>query len=266
MLDKYNRKINYLRISVTDRCNLRCTYCMPEGGIKLVNHKDLLSFEEICEFTKEAVKMGINKVRITGGEPLVRHGIIDLVTMLGNIEGIEDFGMTTNGILLQKYAELLKEAGLHRVNISMDTIDPEKYHKITRTGNIEDVFKGIEAAKKAGLTPIKINTVIEQSPEEPDARQVTEFVKENKLQIRYIRKMDLNKGEFWQVVGGEGGKCSTCNRLRLSSTGDLKPCLFSDLGYNIKELGIKASLMKAIGNKPESGHVTKTTTFYGLGG
>ncbi|MCK5077100.1 MAG: radical SAM protein [Calditrichia bacterium] len=266
MLDKFNREINYLRISVTDRCNLRCTYCMPEEGISLINHKDILTFEEIYEVTKEAVNLGVTKVRLTGGEPLVRHGIIDLVAMIGKINGIKDFAMTTNGALLEKYAGQLKEAGLQRVNISLDTIDPERYHNLTRTGNIDDVFRGIEAAKKAGLTPIKINTVIEKSPDEQDARQVAEYVKKNNLQIRYIRKMDLRKGEFWQVVGGEGGNCSTCNRLRLSSSGDLKPCLFSDLGFNIKELGIKEALLQAIGKKPESGHVSTTTTFYGLGG
>ena len=266
MLDKFNRKINYLRISVTDRCNLRCTYCMPEEGISLNNHKDILTFEEIYEVTKEAVNLGVTKIRLTGGEPLVRHGIIDLVSMIGRIEGIKDFAMTTNGAFLHKYARPLKKAGLHRINISLDSINPEHYRRITRLGNIDDVFKGIEAAKKAGLLPIKINTVIEKSPDEPDAKEVKEYAGKNGLQIRYIRKMDLSKGEFWQVLGGEGGNCSTCSRLRLSSAGDIIPCLFSDLGFNIKELGIKEALMKAIGEKPESGHVSTTTTFYGLGG
>ena len=127
MLDKFNRTINYLRISVTDRCNLRCRYCMPEEGIELLRHEDILSFDEIAAFTEVAVKHGVNKVRITGGEPLVRKGIATLVRMIAGIDGIADFSMTTNGVLLKDFAEDLKTAGLHRVNISLDTIDPEKF-------------------------------------------------------------------------------------------------------------------------------------------
>ena len=123
MIDNYARKINYLRISVTDRCNLRCRYCMPEEGIKLLKHEDILSFEEIVDLTKIAVDMGVTKVRLTGGEPLVRHGIIKLAEAIGNIDGIEDFAMTTNGLLLAQYAQSLADAGLNRVNISLDTTD-----------------------------------------------------------------------------------------------------------------------------------------------
>jgi len=266
MLDKYNREINYLRISITDRCNLRCTYCMPPDGIKLVSHSDILSFEKITEITREAVKLGVNKIRITGGEPLVRHGVVDLVRMLSGINGIRDFAMTTNGTLLDKFASPLKAAGLQRVNISLDTTNPERYRQITRNGNIKDVFRGIKAAQDAGLTPIKINTVIETSPEEADARLVAEFAKTNNLQVRFIRKMDLNKGDFWQVIGGEGGNCARCNRLRLTSSGMVKPCLFSDLGFDTKKLGAREALQQAIHHKPKAGHISNSTTFYGLGG
>jgi cyclic pyranopterin phosphate synthase len=141
MFDRFNRKLNYLRISVTDRCNLRCTYCMPEEGIKLFRHEEILSFSEIAEFTKVAVANGVTKVRITGGEPLVRKGITALVRMISDIEGIEDLSMTTNGTLLNQFAVDLRNAGLKRVNISLDTIDPEKFKAITRTGDINDVFK-----------------------------------------------------------------------------------------------------------------------------
>lgn len=155
MFDRFNRKINYLRISVTDRCNLRCVYCMPEEGVVLLDHKEILSFDEIVDVAKTAVRKGVDKIRVTGGEPLVRNGIIDLVKMIGEIDGIKDFSMTTNGILLSKYADDLANAGLHRVNISLDTLDPEKFKQITRGGDIQKVFDGIEAAKKAGLNPIK---------------------------------------------------------------------------------------------------------------
>ncbi len=159
MLDRYKRHINYLRISVTDRCNLRCTYCMPADGVKLMKHDDLLSFEEIESFTQLAVAKGISKVRLTGGEPLVRKNIVELVQRLASIEGLEDLALTTNGILLPQFAEDLKKAGLKRVNISLDTLNADRYCEITRTGNIKDVFKGIEAAQKAGFHPIKINIV-----------------------------------------------------------------------------------------------------------
>ena len=141
MYDKYNRRINYMRISVTDRCNLRCVYCMPAEGIKLIPHKEILSFDEIYEVAKTAVSMGVDKIRITGGEPLVRTDIIKLIGMIASLDGLKDFGLTTNGIYLPKYAQQLADAGLHRVNISLDTMDAEKYKQVTRLGDINDVFK-----------------------------------------------------------------------------------------------------------------------------
>ncbi|NOZ35014.1 MAG: radical SAM protein [Chlorobi bacterium] len=266
MYDKFNRKINYLRVSVTDRCNLRCVYCMPAEGVELMHHNDILRFEEIVEVVEYAVTQGVDKIRITGGEPLVKKGIIDLIRMIGKIEGIKDFGMTTNGIFLDKYAQQLADAGLHRVNISLDTMNPEKYHRITRLGDINQVFKGIEAAKKAGLTPIKINCVVKKSFDEPDAKDVAEFCKKHSLQIRYINEMNLETGSFAVVNGGTGGNCSICNRLRLTANGDIMPCLFSDLRFNVRELGIKKAFEFAIGEKPKSGHVAKKSQFYSIGG
>src|SRR5665648_293657 len=214
MYDRFNRNINYLRISVTDRCNLRCIYCMPEEGIRLLRHEEILSFDEIKDFTEIAVEYGVTKVRITGGEPLVRRGITTLVRMISDIKGINDLSMTTNGVLLKQFAEKLRTAGLLRVNISLDSIDPEKFKSITRTGNINDVFEGINAAKNAGLLPVKINCVIVESKEEEDAKAVAGFCRDNGLEIRYIRQMDLVNGHFSMVDGGTGGDCRLCNRLR----------------------------------------------------
>lgn len=266
MYDKFNRKINYLRISVTDRCNLRCTYCMPESGIKLLDHKDIISFEEIVDVVKFSVSKGIDKIRITGGEPLVRKGIVDLVRMIAEIPGVKDFGLTTNGIYLKKYAKPLKEAGLIRVNVSLDTLNPERYHEITRLGNIQDVLDGIAEARKVGLTPVKINCVIQKSSQEPDAVEVAKYCKENDLCIRYIHQMQLNLGHFSVVEGGEGGDCKICNRLRLTANGMVKPCLFNNNEYSIREFGIEGALEKALIHKPECGSVNTNGEFYNIGG
>jgi len=266
MLDRFNRKINYLRISVTDRCNLRCVYCMPEEGIKLIDHSSILSFEEITEFTKVAVQMGITKVRITGGEPLARRGTVNLVRMLAGINGIEDLSMTTNAILLTKYAHELKQAGLMRVNISLDSIDPEKYRSITRGGDIQKVFDGISAAMNVGLSPIKINCVIKKSIDEPDALTVKKYCDENGLTARFIDEMDIEKGKFGIVHGGNGGDCANCNRLRLTSDGFLKPCLFSDISVNIKETDYVKAVQFALDQKPECGISSTSNKFYNIGG
>jgi cyclic pyranopterin phosphate synthase len=264
--DRFNRNINYLRISVTDRCNLRCTYCMPESGIHLLHHREILTFDEIKDFTKIAVANGVTKVRITGGEPLVRKGITTLVGMISEIKGIMDLSMTTNGVLLKQFAGELSSAGLHRINISLDTIDPEKFSAITRTGNINDVFEGIKAAKKAGLYPVKINCVIKKSKEEEEARAVTRFCKDNDLEIRYITQMDLIKGHFSMVEGGTGGDCGLCNRVRLTANGKLKPCLFNNIEFDIRELGFEKALKHAVKLKPECGSKNETGAFYNIGG
>ena len=266
MLDRYNRKINYLRISVTDRCNFRCVYCMPAEGVPLMDHNKILSFDEIYDIAKTAVSMGVDKIRLTGGEPLVRKNIIELVKMIGSIEGLKDFGMTSNGVYLTKYAKQLKEAGLHRVNVSLDTMNPEKFKEVTRVGRLEDVLRGIKAAQNAGLNPVKINCVIQKTENEPDAVEVAEYCKENNLQVRFIREMDLEKGTFWQVKGGTGGACKICNRLRLTSDGKIRPCLFNDMEYDVKKLGIKKALMLAVGNKPKAGSVNNVNKLNNIGG
>lgn len=266
MFDQFNRHINYLRISVTDRCNLRCRYCMPEDGVQLLDHSQILTFEEIVEVTSEAVGLGVDKVRLTGGEPLVRKGIVQLVAMLSRIKGIRDLSMTTNGLLLEKFAQPLANAGLQRINISLDTVNPMKYRLLTRTGELADVFKGIAAAKNAGLVPIKVNCVIEKSADEPDAKQVAEYCQQHGLDARFIHKMDLHTGEFYQVEGGIGGNCSLCNRLRLTANGMIKPCLFSEQDYDVRKLGAKNALLAALENKPACGTINQNGRFYNIGG
>lgn len=266
MYDRFNRKITYLRISVTDRCNLRCTYCMPATGVIPKKHEDILSFEEVLQVVKTGVGLGITKVRLTGGEPLVRKGIVSFIQRLGHIAGIEDVGLTTNGTLLPLMAKDLKKAGLKRVNISLDTLDPEKYREITRIGRLEDALKGVDAAIEAGLYPIKINFVRIPGKNKEDEQPVMQFCKEKGLQLRFIRQMSLDTGEFYPVEGGDGGRCLVCNRLRLTADGYIKPCLFSDYRFSVRESGIKEAFIQAMHNKPVKGYRATGHKFYSIGG
>ena len=266
MLDHFNRNITYLRISVTDRCNFRCQYCMPAEGMPWKNQDEILSFEEIVDIVKVGTKLGIKKLRLTGGEPLVQKDLPELIKMLSSIPEIEEIGMTTNGVLLPKYAKQLKEAGLNRVNISLDTLDPEKFRQITRTGKLEDVLKGIDAAINAELLPVKINVVRMNGASKENEQTIRDFCKEKNLKLRFIRQMDLRKGEFSSVEGGEGGICKICNRLRLTADGFLVPCLHSELRYDVRKTGIEEAYKLAIGNKPETGHGTTTHEFSNIGG
>ncbi len=266
MKDPYGRSITYLRISVTDRCNLRCRYCMPATGVHLVNHADILTYDQIVDIASQAVSMGIDKIRLTGGEPLVRRDVVNLVAKLAAMEGIRDLSMTTNAILLEEHARKLADAGLMRVNVSLDTTDPQKYAYITRGGDIQQAFRGIQAAKQAGLLPIKLNCVIQASSKEPDAQKVRQFAKENHLEVRYIKVMDYAAGIFSIVQGGQGGDCARCNRLRLSATGIVRPCLFSDTGFSIKKMGIGPALSRAVENKPEKGGPCKENWIRATGG
>lgn len=253
MKDPFGREINYLRVSVTDRCNLRCRYCRPAQGIPLVPSDDILSFDAILEVVLEAVALGVNKVRLTGGEPLVRPHIVHLVEMLSQIHAITDLCMSTNGTFLARHADALAAAGLGRVNISLDTMSPDRYAYITRGGDIDTVLAGIEAARAAGLDPIKLNCVVEKSAHEPDARAVAHFARDNDLQLRFITRMDPPTGQFSVVQGGTAGDCEHCNRLRLSPDGLVIPCLFSDIAYSVRELGAANALKTAIRNKPKHG-------------
>lgn len=266
MYDRFNRHINYLRISVTDRCNLRCRYCMPEEGVQMLEHSEILTFEEIVDFTKLAVSRGIEKVRLTGGEPLVRKGIVQLVSMLSHIKGIKDHSMTTNAVLLNKFAQPLADAGLQRINISLDTMNPIKYRLLSRNGELHHVLEGIAAAREAGLNPIKVNCVVQENSKEADAQQVAAYCRENGLELRFIHQMNLYTGEFYMVEGGDGGNCEICNRLRLTANGKVKPCLFSDLGYDIRKMGAAQALRAALNNKPACGTINQSGHFYNIGG
>lgn len=265
MFDRFDRKIDYLRVSVTDKCNLRCVYCMPEEGVPPIRHEDVLRFEEIAEVAHTAVELGVVKVRVTGGEPLVRRGIVTLVSMLARIPGIEDFAMTTNGIRLAELAQPLAEAGLHRINISLDALDPARYADVTRGGDVRLVLDGIRAARAAGLAPIKLNCVVQHSPDEPDARSVAAFARDEGLEIRFIRMMNLSIGDFSVVMGGTGGDCARCNRLRLSCDGWVRPCLFNDAAFSVRALGAREAIRRAVDAKPECGQ-TSRNHFHRVGG
>ena len=266
MRDPFGRNIDYLRVSVTDRCNLRCQYCMPPSGVQLIAHEDILSYEDITAFVKAAVGMGIRKVRLTGGEPLVRKGVVSLVRMLAAIDGVDDLAMSTNGTLLSRFATPLREAGLQRVNISLDSVRPEQYAAVTCGGELQDALDGIDAASAAGLEPVKINCVVVESSNEPDAQAVAAYARERRLQIRFIRRMSLTAGEFYGVEGGDGGKCHRCSRLRLSSDGWLRPCLFSDIKVNIRGRAPEAAIREALELKPRSGSVSLQNRMSRVGG
>lgn len=199
MFDSYGRKINYLRISVTDLCNLRCKYCMPESGIKKIPYEEILKLEEIQDIAESFVELGIDKIRITGGEPLVKRGILNLIEGIGNLGKVKDFAMTTNGTILHKYAEDLKRYGLNRVNISMDTLNEKKYESITRRGSLKDVLKGIEAAKKAGLTPIKINVVLIKGFNEDEIESFVNLTRYEDIHVRFIELMPIGSLRYWSL-------------------------------------------------------------------
>jgi cyclic pyranopterin phosphate synthase len=239
---------------------------MPEDGIRLLRHEDILSFEEIVDVVKVAVSMGIDKIRLTGGEPLVRKGIIRLVSQIASIQGVTDLAMTTNGLLLKDLARPLKDAGLGRINISLDTTDPARYAWITRGGNIYSVFEGIKAAVNAGLQPVKLNCVVTRSSGDTDALLVREFAEKEGLQVRFIRQMDLEKGEFSVVEGGEGGNCRICNRLRLTANGMIKPCLFSEHEFPVRTLGPEKAILESLESKPLKGCYNRKGAFYNIGG
>ena len=287
LIDNLGREISYLRVSITDRCNYRCIYCQSEKEFEFIPHQEILRFEEIVEIVQEAVNLGVTKVRITGGEPLVREGIVDFIRHLRKINKLEDISLTTNGFFLPEYAEKLKDAGLNRVNISLDSLQEEKYKKITRGGSLEKALKGIDSALKAGLLPIKINTVLIRGINDDEVEDFVRLALERPLNIRFIEFMPsgeevINEFEdkfisvqeikeklikkyllnpikistangpakYYQIKGGQGTIgfitalsqhfCKTCNRIRLTSEGKLRPCLFSN-----KEIDIKKAIRNA---------------------
>lgn len=195
MLDKYKREINYLRVSITDRCNLRCVYCMPKEGLSLIGHEDILRYEEMLRIVRISQKLGIVKVRVTGGEPLVRRGVTDFLAELGKM-GLEDISLTTNGILLESFAEPIRRAGVGRVNVSLDSLNPERYARITRGGDLSAVLRGLERAERVGFSPIKINVVTVKDFNDDETLPFARLTLEKPYEIRFIELMP---------IGGEKG-------------------------------------------------------------
>jgi len=219
--DSFHRPINYLRISVTDRCNLRCVYCMPPEGVSLMSHSDILRYEEIYTVARAAAELGIDKIRLTGGEPLVRSGLSQLIQMLAQIEAIDDISLTTNGVLLGRYAAELKSAGLRRVNVSLDTLKPDRFELITRRGNnLGGVLAGIEVARSVGLNPVKINVVVMSGVNDDELLDFAAKTINEEWHVRFIELMPF-------VGGGAPPRFISASemRQRLEELGELEPCL-----------------------------------------
>jgi len=219
--DSFQRPINYLRISVTDRCNLRCIYCMPSEGIHLLSHQDILTYEEIYTIAQAAAELGINKVRLTGGEPLARAGLTKLVKMLAEIESIDDIALTTNGTLLGDYAAELKSAGLKRVNVSLDTLKPEKFELISHGNKLGDVLEGIEVARSVGLNPVKLNMVVMSGMNDDELLDFATKTIDEEWHVRFIELMPFT-GQ-----GATAPQFVSVSEMRkhLESLGELEPCL-----------------------------------------
>jgi cyclic pyranopterin phosphate synthase len=316
LVDTHRRTISYLRVSVTDRCNLRCVYCMPEEGIDLVPMADILRYEEIRDVVAVAASMGLRYVRLTGGEPLARRGLVDLVAMISAIPGIEEVALTTNGVSLARYAGPLAEAGLRRVNISLDTFRPRRFRRITRVGRYEDVREGIAAARAAGLLPIKLNVVLIPGLNDDEVLDFARSTYDEDWDVRFIELMPFLEGEscakdvslttgfvpneevrrrieaslgplapdpaadghgpalYHRLAGAKGrigfisplteeGFCARCNRLRLTATGKLRPCLLTDQEIDLRaalrggegEEGIRRGILAALESKPDAHHL-----------
>ncbi len=230
--DPFNRPINYLRISVTDRCNLRCVYCLPTKGVSLLPHGEILSYEEIVTVAKLAAELGINKLRLTGGEPLVRARLPELVAMLAEIESIDDISLTTNGVLLKGYASELKQAGLRRVNVSLDSLNRDKFEHITRHDKLGEVLKGIEVAKACGLNPVKINMVVMHGINDDELLDFANLTITEGWHVRFIELMPFaaDNPPHGHSTGGSielSPQFMSADEIkeRLISLGKLQPCL-----------------------------------------
>ena len=327
MVDSNNRKINYLRLSITDRCNLRCMYCMPEEGIDFLPHQNILSYEEMLRMVSLSVYRGIKKVRITGGDPLVRKGFTGFLKKMSEIEGLDEITITTNGVLLKQYAAEIKASGVHRINVSLDSLKPEKFKKIAGRDLFGQVWDGIQEAERLGFAPIKINVVAMRGVNDDEIEDFGRLTLEKPYHIRFIELMpiggnnDLSSDKFLPIleiydrlqnVGplvpiqrrnsldgpaqrykienakGEIGLigalsnhfCAVCNRLRLTSDGHLRSCLFSEEEIDVLPLlregrsdeSILALIEKAITEKPEQhdmkkqGHKSCTRLMSSIGG
>jgi cyclic pyranopterin phosphate synthase len=303
--DKHGREINYLRISVTDRCNFKCIYCLSKGKWNWIPHEEILRFEEIEEIVRFSCGVGVRRVRLTGGEPLVRKDIEVLVSMLSRISGLEDLSLTTNGYFLEDMADTLKKAGLKRLNISIDTLDPEKFEKLTGKPALKKVLAGLERALEVGFNPVKINVVVIKGFNDDEVVNLARLSLELPVEVRFIEFMPVGKNSLWseehivsideiklklteegnlipaEKIGGgpaevwkwEGAKgkvgfispishhfCHTCNRMRITADGKLRPCLFSDIEIDLKQAlrekkaSLKELFTKALELKPLKHH------------
>lgn len=294
MKDSFGREISYLRLSVTDRCNLRCRYCMPEEGVGLKRHEDMLTEDEMILAVEAAVSLGIKKLRITGGEPLLKKNILSICERAAAVEGIEEVCLTTNGILLPRMAKQLRAAGVKRLNISLDTLNPEKYAHITRCGSLDDALKGIDAALDAGFDRLKINAVLIGGFNDGEIAALAELTRCLPADVRFIELMPMTEYEefgpgayipvsavtdalpelaeqakidgvarLYRLPGAQGNVglisavschfCASCNRIRLTADGKLKPCLHSAQEYSVKGLDFAAmrrEMERAILDKP----------------
>lgn len=275
MKDRYKREISYMRISLTDRCNFRCLYCMPEAGIEKCSHDDIISLEEVEKIVRAAATLGIKKIRLTGGEPLVRKGIVSLCEKISKIPGIEEICLTTNGALFKNYAKDLKDAGVSRINFSLDTLDPEKFKKISRGGDLKETLAAIDEAIKLGFK-VKINAVLIGGFNIEDIENLVAYTKDHDIQVRFIELMKMGQTIDWEedkfvsnnivleklpkleavktdgvakvyrLPGYKGTVglispisscfCQDCNRIRLTADGKLKPCLHSNREISLRGL------------------------------
>jgi len=265
MYDLYNREITYLRISVTDKCNLRCIYCMPAEGVPRKKHTDVLSLEAIAEIVKASAALGIRKVRLTGGEPLVKKGITDLMRMIKEVPGIQTLGMTTNGILITEFGKRLKEAGLDSMNISLDTLEPERYRKLTRLGDIRHVLAGIDEAIRLQF-PVKINMVVLDDTSDGEVEDMMNFCRQRNIKLQLINHYFLEKEKLDNYTFDRPPDCRECNRIRLTADGFLKPCLHSNIEIPVDMDDITACLKAAILAKPERGQVCTNRSMVEIGG
>jgi cyclic pyranopterin phosphate synthase len=268
LLDRFNRKIDYLRISVTDRCNYRCTYCVPDKPFVHKDPGDILSYEQIESLTEVAAGMGIRKVRLTGGEPLMRKDVEHLVAKLAAIQGIAQVCMTTNGSLLAAKAAQLKQNGLARLNISVASLDAERYRRITGGGHLRQVLAGVDAARDVNFPAIKINMVVLDDTTEEDIEQMAAFCRRRGLQLQTIMRFSLyNRADLSRRLQTERPpECSKCNRLRLTADGFLKPCLFSDDEIRVDFGDIAGSIRRAVAEKPVNGNSCRNRVMSQIGG
>ncbi|MCI8802151.1 MAG: GTP 3',8-cyclase MoaA [Oscillibacter sp.] len=298
MLDRHNRNITYLRLSVTDRCSLRCRYCMPADGIPKRDHRDVCSAEELVEIARAAVDCGVRKVRLTGGEPLVRRGILEICRGIAAIPGVEELCLTTNGAALARLAKPLREAGVSRLNISLDTLRPERYAYMTRVGRLEDVFRGLEAAEEAGFTGTKLNVVLMKGFNDDEIPDFLDLSCRYPVEVRFIELMPIGEGRNAQFLPAEavldacpclqplegsgvarryrspGGRgtvgliepmshrfCAACDRIRVTADGKLKPCLHSRQEISLRGLSgeaLRLAIEAGIAAKPERHYMNET--------